>query len=509
MISFRHIPIRLRLSLWYTMLTAVVLVIFSFALYVGLERQLSTTLDQDLRNQAALASTSITYAGGLAIVDPAFTDQLSDVALLWAINFDTGKVVKVRGDTLDVEQLLEEDLARAQFGTATYRTIRVNKQRLRVLTFPALNQYGNWGSAVQLGYSTRRVDNALDLLLKTLLVVATLAILVAACIGYLLAGRALQPVAKITRLASQVDGNDLDARLNLDLPQDELGRLASTFDSMLERIDQAFRRQRQFTGDAAHELRTPLSLMRSQIDLALTQAETPAEFQEALSALDGDVSRMTTLVGMLLSLARADAGQLTPNREPVDLSDLALDVADQLEPIASENGLTIETDLRPVTATVDADMIIQVLVNLIDNAITNTPSGGTITVKVDGGQASMVGSSSASVKASENGKAKSAAGTDLRPVAILTVSDTGIGIPPQHLPRIFDRFYRVDTGRARSHGGIGLGLAICQAIVHAHHGTLTATSTPGRGSTFTMTMPVEGVEKPGTEARAPSPRAQM
>ena len=188
---------------------------------------------------------------------------------------------------------------------------------------------------------TRRCafTDALDLLVQTLLVIASLAILVAAVTGYLLAGRALQPVADITRLASQIDGDDLDARLNLDLPNDELGRLASTFDSMLARIDLAFQRQRQFTGDAAHELRTPLSLMRSQIDLALTQAETTAEYQEALAALDGDVSRMTTLVGMLLSLARADAGQLTPNREPVDLADLAQDVADQLEPIAVENGL--------------------------------------------------------------------------------------------------------------------------------------------------------------------------
>ncbi|HEX3303345.1 MAG TPA: ATP-binding protein, partial [Thermomicrobiales bacterium] len=341
--------------------------------------------------------------------------------------------------------------------------------------------------AVLIGYSTKRIDNALDLLLKTLLIVATLAILVAAFIGYVLAGRALQPVAEITQLASQIDGDDLDARLNLDLPSDELGRLASTFDSMLERIDQAFTRQRQFTGDAAHELRTPLSLMRSQIDLALTQAETPVEFREALSALDGDVSRMTSLVGMLLSLARADAGQLTPNREPVDLSDLARDVADQLEPIASENGLTIKTDLRSVTATVDADMIIQVLVNLIDNAITNTPSGGTITVVVD--KTTDIGHQAPNGRAPASQQLTTHASR--LPSAVVTVSDTGIGIPPQHLPRIFDRFYRVDTGRARSHGGIGLGLAICQAIVHAHHGTLTATSQPGRGSTFTMTVPMD------------------
>jgi signal transduction histidine kinase len=487
MISFRHIPIRLRLSLWYTILTALVLVIFSFALYIGLERQLSTTLDQDLRNQAALASSSITYAGGNPIFASSFNEQLTDVVLLWVVRFDTQQLVKVRGQTLEIEPLMTEDLSRATFGLSTYKTVKVSNQRLRIITVPALDQYGQYGYAVLIGYSTKRIDNALDLLLKTLLIVATLAILVAAFIGYVLAGRALQPVAEITQLASQIDGDDLDARLNLDLPSDELGRLASTFDSMLERIDQAFTRQRQFTGDAAHELRTPLSLMRSQIDLALTQAETPVEFREALSALDGDVSRMTSLVGMLLSLARADAGQLTPNREPVDLSDLARDVADQLEPIASENGLTIKTDLRSVTATVDADMIIQVLVNLIDNAITNTPSGGTITVVVD--KTTDIGHQAPNGRAPASQQLTTHASR--LPSAVVTVSDTGIGIPPQHLPRIFDRFYRVDTGRARSHGGIGLGLAICQAIVHAHHGTLTATSQPGRGSTFTMTVPMD------------------
>jgi signal transduction histidine kinase len=175
---------------------------------------------------------------------------------------------------------------------------------------------------------------------------------------------------------------------------------------------------------------------------------------------------MTALVGMLLSLARADAGQLTPNREPVDLADLARDVTEQLEPIAAETGITLQANLEPVTATVDADMIIQVLVNLIDNAIKHTPIGGTVTVGVARANAA----------------------------ATITVSDTGAGIPAVHLPRIFDRFYRVETGRARSaggSGGIGLGLAICQAIAHAHQGTLTASSEEGKGSTFRLTIPTD------------------
>jgi signal transduction histidine kinase len=279
--------------------------------------------------------------------------------------------------------------------------------------------------------------------------------------------------------------------LNLDLPNDELGRLASTFDSMLGRIEESFQRQRQFTGDAAHELRTPLALMRSQIDLALTQADTPEELREALQALDGDVGQMTTLVGTLLALARADAGALTPSREPVDLADLASDVCDQYAPIASQNGLTLTCVARPVGVQADADMVLQVIVNLVDNAIKNTPEGGTITIRTGKGTG---------VKAQETGGGSSRESRhdpqipDTWPLltldsAFVQVTDTGVGIPAEHLPRIFDRFYRVDAGRTRNKGGIGLGLAISQSIAQVHGGTLSAASAPGKGSTFTLTLP--------------------
>src|SRR5690606_32468998 len=147
--------------------------------------------------------------------------------------------------------------------------------------------------------------------------------------------------------------------------------------------------------------------------------------------------------------------------------ELVRDVAEQLEPIANEHELHISTVTQPVVASVDADMIIQVLVNLIDNAVKNTPAGGTITV-----------SASLSTDGAANSHAR------------IAVSDNGIGIPAEHLPHIFERFYRVDTGRARSRGGTGLGLAICEAIAHAHNGTITAASTEGQGSTFTLTLPL-------------------
>lgn len=468
----RGLPIRWRLSLWYMSLMALVLIIFSYAVFVGLERRLSQNLDQDLRSKAALAASSVTFGQGNAILDVIYRNELSGEVLLRVINLDADVVFNAPGSQINDIAVDRGDIERASRGQIIYETIKTSAYSIRMITVPVRAIDVSSGDqrvvgALQMAYSTSRVTEPLDFLIQALLLIAPVAILVSAITGYMLAGRALQPVSEITRLASQIDADELGARLNLALPDDEIGRLASTFDSMLGRIDLGFQRQRQFTGDAAHELRTPLALMRSQIDLALTQADSTDEYREALAALDGDVGRMTSLVGTLLSLARADAGGLVPNREPTDLGELVRDVAEQLEPIATESELHISTVTQPVVASVDADMIIQVLVNLIDNAVKNTPAGGTITV-----------SASLSTDGAANSHAR------------IAVSDNGIGIPAEHLPHIFERFYRVDTGRARSRGGTGLGLAICEAIAHAHNGTITAASTEGQGSTFTLTLPL-------------------
>lgn len=476
-----RLPIRWRLTLWYTSLTTLVLVIFSIAIYIGLERRLSDNLDQDLRSQAALASASVTFGEGVAIL--ASEEEFSDDAVLKVVTLNGELAYEYRGGGLHDIPVKYVDVSRAATGKATYRTVSMDDQTLRAITVPVQDQRGVIVGALLMGMSTARIEDSLSLLKQALLVIGPIAIVLAAGTGYMLAGRALRPVADITKLAGQISGNDLHSRLNLDLPNDELGRLASTFDSMLGRIDESFQRQRQFTGDAAHELRTPLSLMRSQIDIALTQADSPAELREALQALDGDVGHMTALVGALLSLARADEGAFSPNREPVDLAELARDVCDQYEPILAGNDLTLTCELTPAPVQADAGMIIQVLVNLVDNAVTSTPAGGTVTIKTG------VSSRQFPVSSERDSFALLETGNGNLVTALVEVTDTGIGIPSEHLPRIFDRFYRVDSGRARARGGIGLGLAISQAIAQAHGGTLTVASEPGRGSTFTLTLP--------------------
>jgi heavy metal sensor kinase len=278
-----------------------------------------------------------------------------------------------------------------------------------------------------------------------------------------LSRRALAPVTVITSLAASVGGDDLHARLGLTLPDDELGRLAKTFDGMLARIEDAFERQRRFTGDAAHELRTPLALMRSQIDLALVRPRTLEEYQEALRGLEGDLERLTGLVSTLLTLARADSGRLSLDLAKVNLAETVAVVLEQYGPLADEAGVTLHDESSPAPLLADNDLVVQVLVNLLDNALAHTPAGGSITVGCG------------------------AVGDRVR----LWVADTGVGMAPEHQARIFDRFYRVDAGRAREHGGAGLGLAICRAIMQTLGGSISLTSESGMGSRFEVTLPRE------------------
>jgi heavy metal sensor kinase len=268
-------------------------------------------------------------------------------------------------------------------------------------------------------------------------------------------------VAAITSLAARIGGKDLGARLDLDLPDDELGRLARTFDAMLARIEDAFERQRRFTGDAAHELRTPLSLMRSQLDVTLARRRTPEEYEAAMLELGTDLERMTGLVGTLLMLARADSGRLIAERALVNLEEPVRFVVEHYGPLAAETGIALRAETAPAPVTADYDLIVQVLVNLVTNALAHTPVGGTIVVgcRVDGD------------------------------AALLWVSDTGEGIAPEHQARVFDRFYRVDTGRTRARGGSGLGLAICKAIAEVHGGTIGLRSALGQGTTVELRLP--------------------
>jgi heavy metal sensor kinase len=337
-----------------------------------------------------------------------------------------------------------------------------------VLTSP-VTENGIQIGILQVGRPVAEVDATLRQLALLLAVAVPFTLLVASAGGLFLAGRALDPIDRITRAAAAIGADDLSRRLNFRGTRDEIGRLAATFDRMLDRLDQAFRRQRQFTADASHELRTPLTMLASQIDVALERKRSSAEYERLLRSLREDAARMTQLVSELLTLARADAGQQVLTREELDLSELVRSVVPAMQPLAVQRGLRLTEDIQAV-ATVSGDQtrLTQLVINLVDNALRYTPQGGTVSVSV---------------------------GSD-REWAVLRVHDTGVGIAAEHLPHLFERFYRADPARARADGGAGLGLAIAQWVTQAHGGQISVDSELGRGSTFTVRLPLVRVASP-------------
>jgi len=286
------------------------------------------------------------------------------------------------------------------------------------------------------------------------------AISVAALSGWFLTRRALQPLVQMAETARRIgEGPDLGPRVAYEGPQDEVGKLASTFNHMLDRIHRAFESQRHFIADSSHELRTPLTVIRGNLDL-LKRNLNPGAQGEALAAIEREAARMSKIVSDLLLLAQIESpGAL--EHHPVSLNSLLLEAYERAQPMAGGRHVLLGRQ-DTVTVMGDADKLRQLITNLVDNAIRYTPEGGSIHLSLRGDG----------------------------PWARLEVADTGVGIPPEHLPHVFDRFYRADKARSRAQGGTGLGLAIVKGIAEAHGGRVTVTSQPGEGSTFTVWLKV-------------------
>lgn len=459
-----HIPIRWRLTLWYAILLGLALIMFGLGLYGILRVRLYQNLDEQLQSQVEVTQAAIEVIDGVPTLTTAGSVIQQDDRFVRLLSSNTS-ILLDNGEGFGGVPVDRDAVATAMSGETQYSLATVEEgDRLRILTVP-VDVEGTPVGVLQVGLKRDEIDELLAILLGTLAFAVPLVLLVAGVGGYLLAGRALRPVATITALASRIGGEDLGARLDLQLPDDELGRLASTFDGMLARIEDAFERQRRFTSDAAHELRTPLTLIRSQVDLALARSRSPDAYREALQGVDGDLERLTGLVSKLLMVARADTGRMVLEQSEFDLAETISHVLDQYTYGAAESGVVVNDESSPTLYNGDEDLVVQVLVNLVDNALRHTGEGGTVSVGC-------------------------AYGDDRQDVR-LWVQDSGVGIAPEHQQRIFDRFYRVDSGRTREFGGAGLGLAICKAIAEAHGGEISLTSEPDRGTRVELRLPVE------------------
>lgn len=463
---------RVRLALWGLVLLGIAQVVVSSVLYVAI----STWLEDQVNSNLLLTATqvsSVMYSAD----DPQSPLDVADTQL----QFAGSTTIATQGflnEQLFFVRLIDRTDGTVQAATADYGipvfTGSGDESYFETVTFDHLNQPHEMrlytltlsyapSYALQVGISltqTRAIQQDMRSLLVVLLgFTGMLAVLS----GWFLANRALVPIRAIGRTAAEINETDLSRRLDLSGTEIELEQLVETFNEMLRRIESAFQRQRQFTADAAHELRTPLSIMQTGLEVILSQPRSIAEYQTTLASVQEEVERLSQLAHMLLVLARTDSGEIPPNMVEFDLSLMLRTVIEQFAPAAAETGIHLMQDIAPdLLLQGNEDRLIQAVYNLIHNAIKFTPSDGMVSI---------------SAKATPE-------------QVTITVADTGPGIPPEDLPHIFDRFYRVDSARQRGQGGFGLGLAIAKRLIALHGGTITAHSVPGEGTQFVVTLPL-------------------
>lgn len=479
--------LRARFALWTAGLLLIALILFSLFVYASMSRSLTANVDETLR---AASIPIIDDGGGEELVsledvanDPEYEQLRQRGFSLRALDLN-GRLVQWYGPyqtfpepPAEITNLIQE----GQFDTIEDP---LSEDSVRVYSVPIVVDNEVLG-VLQVAQNLNSVRATLNLLLITLLVGGPLMATVAGAGGYFLAARALAPISQITETARQISAQSLSARLHLPSSEDEVGRLAATFNSMLARLDKGFRREQQFTADASHELRTPLSAMQTIIDSTLARRRTVQEYEQALTDLGQETRHMRTLTEGLLHLARADA---TPSSRPtgngeyrnpaqaagarkgegahptpfeeINLNTLLQDVVNSLLPLAQEKGLALvyQVPAERLRLSGDGDELIRLFVNLLDNAIKYTQSG-TVTV---------------------------AAKAESDDSVIVTIHDTGTGIAAEHLPHIFDRFYRADGSRSQT--GSGLGLAIAQSIAQAHGGQISVESEQGKSTTFQVRL---------------------
>jgi heavy metal sensor kinase len=343
-----------------------------------------------------------------------------------------------------------------------FTTIKSGGRNFRIETGKV--RLGNQDVILRVAVDEQHVWDEIREMSTSLLIAFPILLLLAGFGGYWMAARALKPVDAMIKTTEDITANNLTERLSVANPHDELGRLASVLNGLLNRLESSFERLRRFTADASHELRTPLQAVKSLGEVALQEHQDAEYYRNALSNILEENERMAKLTQSLLTLSRADSGRLTLNKSNVALGDLSREVAVLLEVLAEEKGqkIIVEMESNP-KALVDPIVFRQVLINLIDNAIKYSSPSTTIRVVVR----------------SRN------KGTEI------LITDTGPGIPPEHKEKIFERFYRVDKSRSRDLGGSGLGLAITKWAVEAHGGSIDVESNPGKGSTFRISLPSE------------------
>jgi heavy metal sensor kinase len=464
----KKLSIGVRLTLWYLLLFAAAQLVFGTGMWFFARRSLYRITDDALQAQIDDLTNFLEAQKKNATV----TKLQEEVAEAYLLEH-SGDYLQIYDDTdsawiFRADFLRQHALEPATNGLLTQPWYR-DEQLGRSLRFVTQKIHANGRVfTVQMGLPIDQVNQTLVLFRGYLLMLAPLLLLAAASGGFWLSRKALSPVDAITRTARTVNATNLSDRLERLTTGDELQRLSDTLNEMLGRIEQAFIRVTQFTADASHELRTPISLIRTEAEIALRRSRGDAEYREALRHILLEAERTSALVEELLSLARADSGRETLRISSVHLSTIVRVVSEQWRELMAARNLTFTCDVTDEEITIlgDRNALQRLLTVLLDNAAKYTPAPGTVELHLE-----LKGE-----------------------LAAIRVSDSGIGIALEDQPKIFDRFYRADKARSRNLEGAGIGLAIAQWIVQQHKGSITVQSSPSKGSTFLVQLPLQALK---------------
>jgi two-component system heavy metal sensor histidine kinase CusS len=467
-----RLSIRWRLTLWITLALAVVLTCFASLVYSMLRHALYEQTDRFLQAGFGLLRRDPHVETATEERLRSWIEEYKNHQNLWCVIYRLDGTLHDRPAGLPLASVPPPPPGAADRWLYDAQLPGIGLQRVMAERM----WFGRQGYVVMLLAPLEAVTQELQEVRSILLSAGPAALLLSAGLAYWLARKALAPVDKIRRATDAITADQLHQRLAVVNPHDELGLLTQTVNAMIARLEGSFAEIRRFTADASHELRTPLTVLRTEVEVALSKALTVAEHQQQLANVLEELVRMSRLTDQLLLISRRDAGVEQLDTGPLDLYSLLAGVVEAMHPLADAKQVRLRIDgTGPVQVAGDEGSLRQVFINLLDNAFKYTPAGGTVTVRVRERNAS----------------------------ATVAVEDTGIGIPPEHLPRVFDRFYRVDKARTRAEGGTGLGLSIAQSIVNAHGGTIRISSSPSQGTVCTVTLPAMS-KAPPTSWTAPA-----
>lgn len=447
-----------KLTVWYGLCMAGALGVLCILAFFGMRNSIHATVDEELhdRMKAVYQTAVLTLQKGNIETLRRELDEDSELRP----QIDLLQVWDDRGNIV-YQSVPPKGVRLPPSITSHTGTFWIEGKPIRVLQDSLMVNQQRYH--VQVAEQMEEFYEALHRFQKRLLILAPLALLMASALGYWMSRRALAPVDQMTQAAHEISAHNLSSRLSIPNTGDELQRLAETLNQMLARIEASLERISRFSADASHELRTPITVMRTRTELALRRSRTSAENQHTLEQLHRELMHTSDLLDNLMFLARTDSDAEHLRMVPTNIKDVLQDVLAQALPMADAKHVTLDAELpqQPIWIAGDHQLLQRLFLILVDNAVKYTPSSGQVSIRFG----------------AENG------------MIVISVIDSGIGISNEDLPHIFDRFYRADKARSREMGGAGLGLSIGRWIAEAHGGSVVAESQPATGSTFKVALP--------------------